>query len=125
MRKLIIIFISSLLVSTGKASVDCLKLGNREYIGMESVENVGDPGNIFEESIGKHQLMYLKDSCSSHGCQYFIFSEAFPGCRVQSLHQNGFLLPGSFKGSRIKIRQKLVIKKFQYSLQKKTFMELP
>lgn len=81
--------------------------------------------NISHERIGKHELIYLKDSCSSHGCEYFIFSEAFPGCKVQSFHQTGFLLPGSYKGKRLKIRQKQIIKTFLYSLQDKKFVVLP
>jgi hypothetical protein len=120
--KAIVFFILFILVpiEESSAKLSCINSSLDSYIGVESKSN-----NTVRNSIKGHELVFSKDSCGIKGCEYFIFSEAIPGCKVLSLNEVGFMIPKSFKGTKVKIRQNKIIKKFWYSHTKSKFLDSP
>ena len=74
------------ITSNTLAKVSCLKTDINSYIGADSKTS-----KIISMVVKNHELVFTGDSCGVHGCEYFIFSEVFPGCRVLSFNKKGFL----------------------------------
>ena len=87
----------------------CLKSTVNEY--MSEVQVI----NLIKVSKGIHTLVFSQESCGISGCEYFVFSEVTPDCKVVSFNKRGFLIPNSFHGLFFKISSDKVITTYKYS----------
>lgn len=93
----------------------CIKADIQSYMKDIEVEE-------YEEQKSKrHTLVHSKDSCGVSGCEYFIFSEVFPGCTKVTFNEVGFLIPNSFKGRSISLRKAGKVERYKYKFKSSKF----
>jgi hypothetical protein len=107
--KLILIFLISLSPTISYSKVTCLTGTVEEF--MTDTSSQSNEKN----AKGNHTLIYSKESCGIQGCDYFIFSEIAPGCKVLSFNKKGLIIPGSFRGQVFKFRYKKETLNYRYS----------